>query len=64
MKQKNQVKSEFALRGETISGWAERNGYSKRTVYAVLNGQVKGTRGITHEIAVKLGMKDSADPRS
>jgi gp16 family phage-associated protein len=59
MKTKKEVLKAFSKRGETIIGWAEKNGYKPRTVYAVLNGQIKGLRGKGHEIAVGLGLKDA-----
>lgn len=58
MKTKQQIKSDFAARGETFEHFAERKGYKVRTVYAVLNGQLKATRGVSHKIAIDLGLKD------
>jgi gp16 family phage-associated protein len=58
MKTKEQVKKVFEERGETFGAWAKRKGFKLRTVYAVLNGQLKASRGISHEIAVALGIKD------
>lgn len=58
MKTKQQIKAVFAARGETFEAFADRKGYKVRTVYAVLNGQLKATRGISHKIAVDLGIKD------
>ncbi|ATG73657.1 DNA-binding protein [Zobellella denitrificans] len=52
-----QVKALFEAAGVPISTWAEANGYDRRKVYMVINGQFKGSRGVSHEIAVKLGMK-------
>lgn len=57
MKTVEEVKSEFAAEGVSIKDWAKARGYNPRTVYAVLYGQTKNTRGITHEIAVALGLK-------
>lgn len=51
------VKELFAAAGVAISAWAEANGYSRHQVYCVINGQFKGRRGTSHEIAIKLGMK-------
>jgi gp16 family phage-associated protein len=45
-------------RGLTIASWAEKHGYSRRTVYHVLSGRLQGHFGITHNIAVRLGIKD------
>jgi gp16 family phage-associated protein len=51
------IKAEFASRGETISEWAKDRGYNPRTVYAVIQGQLKCHRGLSHKIAVDLGLK-------
>jgi gp16 family phage-associated protein len=51
------VKALFEKAGVPVSTWAEANGYDRRTVYMVINGQFKGKRGISHEIACALGMK-------
>ncbi|MBD9479055.1 DNA-binding protein [Pseudoxanthomonas sp. PXM02] len=52
-----QVRSEFARRGLSISGWARLHGYSAQLVYGVLTGRNQGLRGQSHEIAVRLGLK-------
>lgn len=59
-----QVKAAFVLRGETVKSWAERNGFPLPTVRAVINGHVKGNRGIGHEVAVALGMKRKPRPQA
>jgi len=43
--------------GVSIANWAKSNGFNVRTVYAVLQGQIKGKRGIGHKIAVAAGLK-------
>ncbi|QIE87353.1 DNA-binding protein [Pseudomonas nitroreducens] len=53
----DQVKERFRLAGKTFTAWAEENGYTRKEVYRVLNGQAKGNYGKAHEIAVKLGLK-------
>lgn len=57
MKQVEDVKREFEDAGISIREWAEANGYNPRTVYAVLGGALKCRRGISHDIAVALGLK-------
>jgi gp16 family phage-associated protein len=52
-----QVKEDLRKDGKTIAQWAKENGYTRRQVYAVLNGQIKGHFGRSHEIAKKLGLK-------
>ncbi len=53
----DKVKKLFLSAGVPVSAWAESNGYARRDVYLVINGQLKGRTGRAHEIAVKLGMK-------
>jgi gp16 family phage-associated protein len=54
------VKRKFNQQGKTFSSWARDNGYTPQEVSRVLNGFTKGTRGKSHEIAVKLGLKKEA----
>lgn len=44
--------------GLSIADWARKRGYNVRTVYAVLNGQMKAKRGVSHKIAVDAGVKE------
>lgn len=53
-----QVREDFLRKGEPISAWAVRNGFSPAHVSNVLSGRNKGARGKSHKIAVLLGMKD------
>lgn len=53
----SEVKNELKLRGTTIAEWAKAYGYPVQDVYAVLSGRTRGLRGISHEIAVALGIK-------
>jgi len=55
-----QVKKQFEKRGWTYAGWARENGFSPRTVVAVLNGVNKGRYGEAHRAAVALGLKEAA----
>lgn len=52
-----QVKNDFANRGETFSGWAKAHNYKYATVLAVINGTNKGRRGEAHKVAMALGLK-------
>lgn len=54
-----QVKQQFRQRGVTITQWADERGYKRHAVYRVLNGFDKAYYGQAHEIAVKLGLKES-----
>lgn len=53
----DQIKASLRRQGKTISQWAEEHGYSRNSVYRVLNGIDKAHYGRAHEIAVKLGLK-------
>ena len=52
-----ELKLQFQARGETIADWAAQRGFNRSSVYAVLDGRVKGFRGQAHRIAVALGLK-------
>jgi gp16 family phage-associated protein len=55
----DQVKKKvFRDKGLTQKEWATKHGYHYEVVNRVLNGQSKATRGVGHEIALKLGLKD------
>lgn len=56
----DEVKAQFRARGQSVAEWARDNGYNKDRVYRILNGFEACSRGKSHEIAVKLGIK--ADP--
>ena len=56
-KNREDVKLEFEAAGVSIREWAPNRGYNPRTVYAVLNGSLEGKRGVSHKIAVDLGLK-------
>ncbi|OCG02934.1 hypothetical protein [Gilliamella sp. wkB112] len=55
-----QVKQQFQQKGKTIKSWAIENGYHPVVVYNVLNGLSRAHRGKTHDIAVKLGLKQAS----
>lgn len=55
----NQIKERFRASGTTVTQWAEEHGYTRNSVYRVLNGIDKAHYGKAHEIAVALGMKAS-----
>ena len=59
----DQVKEKFLREGVTFSDWAEKHGFSRQTVYLVLNGQHKARRGKGHEIAVALGLKGAVNDK-
>lgn len=51
------ARAEFFLAGVSIAEWARENRFRQDLVYAVLSGRSKATRGESHRIAVKLGLK-------
>lgn len=68
MKQKQiktpeQVKSEFAERGESIAEWAKNNNVAAHAVYRVLSQpRLTAVRGECHRAAVLLGLKCGVVP--
>jgi gp16 family phage-associated protein len=58
IKTREQVKARFEAEGISIADWARRHGFNCITVYRVLAGTVKGTRGEAHQIAVALDLKE------
>ena len=57
LKTSSQVREEFDLSGNSIYQWAVENGYAPSLVYRILASDVLPKRGMSHDIAVKLGMK-------
>ncbi len=53
-----QIKAKFKREGRSFAEWARTNNYRYNDVQRVLNGFSKARRGLGHEIAIKLGMKD------
>lgn len=52
------LRAEFQRRGLSIAEWARVNGFSCALVYQVLAGRKRCLRGQSHQIAVRLGLKD------
>ncbi len=61
MKTSVQVKKDFIRQGMSIANWAKERGYNVHTVYCVIEGKLKGRYGISHKIAVDLGLKEPAE---
>lgn len=55
-----QVKEQFRKRGEAPGQWADKHGFSRATVYRVLNERTPCWRGEPHRVAVALGIKQEA----
>ncbi len=53
-----EIRKEFRRKGISISDWSIANGFPPNLVYEVLAGRRNPTRGKTHCIAVKLGLKE------
>ncbi|EPF5847675.1 DNA-binding protein, partial [Acinetobacter baumannii] len=53
-----EVRSELQKRGLSIADWARQNGFTPELVHQVLNSNKIPVRGKSHQIAVKLGLKD------
>lgn len=52
------VKARLEEHGVSVADWSRENGFNVRTVYAVLHGELKAKRGVSHRIAVALGLKE------
>lgn len=54
-----QVKAEFLRKGISVRGWAMANGFNPSLVHEILSGRNNRpcTRGQSHKIAVRLGLK-------
>jgi gp16 family phage-associated protein len=53
----SRVRAEFKQAGRSVSDWARDQGFEPGLVYSILAGKNQGTRGKSHEISVKLGLK-------
>lgn len=53
-----EVRDDFARKGQSIASWAKKHGFSVATTSQVLTGHNKATRGQGHKIAVTLGLKE------
>lgn len=58
LKTTQEVKAQFLAEGKTIGEWADSHGYRRSDVYRVLNGFSAMQRGLPHQIAVELGIKE------
>ena len=62
LKNRQQIRDEFAANGVSYSAWARPRGYSPNMVIAIVNDddhnpRLKCLRGDAHNIAVELGLK-------
>ncbi len=58
IKTREQVIEEFSRKGISVSKWAKQNGFSPSTVASILQGKRQARIGTSHNIAVKLGIKE------
>ncbi|MDR8406335.1 DNA-binding protein [Acinetobacter baumannii] len=58
MRTSQEVRSALQKRGLSIADWARQNGFTPELVHQVLNSNKIPVRGKSHQIAVKLGLKD------
>lgn len=58
LKTRQEVLEDFAKKGQSIRGWAIKNGIAPAIVRGVLTGRLAGRIGSSHKAAVKLGLKN------
>ena len=51
------VREGFYLRGESVAHWARERGFRPNAVYQLLSGRTFARRGVSHRIALALGIK-------
>ena len=69
LKNRQQIRAEFAANGVSYSAWARQRGYSPNMVIAILADneahlRLKCLRGDAHNIAVQLGLKEGVVSRN
>lgn len=57
---RTEVKDSFKEQGVSISAWAQAHAFDPRLVYAVLAGKNQSSRGMSHKIALALGLKEAS----
>lgn len=58
----HEVRSLFESSGISVAQWSRERGFPSSLVYRVLRGEAKCKRGLTHSIAVALGIKEKICP--
>ena len=58
MKTIDEIKNEFDTNGLSVAEWSRQHGFPYQSVQQVLQGLSKCKRGISHNIAVALGLKE------
>lgn len=54
---RERAKKRIYAEGLTMRQWAERHGFKPLHVYRFLDGTLKGRNGVSHHIAMALGVK-------
>jgi len=68
LRTRQQIRDDFARRGQSYTGWAKQRGYTPNMVIAIINDddvnpRLKCSRGEAHNIAVELGLKEGVVTR-
>lgn len=58
------AKARLVAQGKTYAQWADEHGFPRKTVYAVLKGRRPCRSGVSHQIAVALGVKPAGEAAS
>jgi gp16 family phage-associated protein len=53
------VREKFIKNGISITEWANQNNFPVALVYQIIRGERKCLRGMSHQIAIKLGIKNN-----
>lgn len=53
-----EAKAWFERHGVPVSEWARTHGFDPAVVFSLLNGRTRGHRGMAHQAAIALGLKD------
>ncbi len=53
------VREQFIKNGLSIADWANQNNFPVALVYQIIRGERKCLRGMSHQIAIKLGIKNN-----
>lgn len=53
------VREKFIKNGLSITDWARQNNFPVALVYQIIRGERKCLRGVSHQIAIKLGIKNN-----
>jgi gp16 family phage-associated protein len=53
------VRAWLCRHGVTVTEWANAHGFEPETVFSLLNGRTRGTRGTAYRAAVALGLRST-----